>query len=87
MMFIHHQLFKIIFAELFTVAVWLRHNNQFVFRPVSLTFKIEQCQKTAKPKLVRHFLKLVFLKKQYEQTGVPKFHDGFLSQPPTPYLR
>jgi hypothetical protein len=63
MMLIHHQKFKILFTELFTVAVWLRHNNQFVFRPVSRTFKIEQCQKAAKRKLVRHFLKLVFLKK------------------------
>ena len=73
MMLIHHQKFKIIFTELFTVAVWLRHNNQFVFRPVSLTFKIEQCQKPAKPKLVRHFLKLVFLKKVKRTNWSPEF--------------
>ncbi len=52
MMLIHHQKFKILFAKLFTVAVWLRHNNQFVFRAVSLTFKIVTFQITPKAKLV-----------------------------------
>ena len=73
MMLGQHQLFQILFAKLFTVAVWLCHNNQFVFRPVSRTFKIEQCQKAAKRKLVRRFLKLVFLKKVMRTNLSPEF--------------
>ena len=51
----------------------LRDNCIIVFGDFSGTFKIVSSQKTAKRKLVRHFLKLVFLKKQCEQTGVPNF--------------
>jgi len=52
MMLIHHQKFKILFAKLFTVAVSLRDNRIIVFGDFSGTFKIEQCQKAAKRKLV-----------------------------------